>query len=219
MVVVISNVLDAPTLAALREAAGALDYEDGRNTAGRYARAVKANLQARKSPELEAIFDKVRQVLNGHEVVRSVARPRRYARMLLSRYRGGMTYGTHVDDPVMNGNRTDLSFTLSLSDPGAYTGGELVMEDPLEDRAIRLEAGDMVLYPTSALHRVEPVTEGERMAVVGWITSWVRDPARREILHDLDVAARLLHDEHGKSPAFDRVFKSKANLSRMWYDD
>ena len=219
MAIVISDVLDAPTLAALRGAADTLDYEDGRKTAGRYARDVKANLQATASPELEAIFEKVRKTLDAHEVVRSVARPRRYARLLLSRYRGGMTYGTHVDDPVMNGTRTDLSFTLSLSDPASYTGGELVMEDPLEHRAIRLGAGDMVLYPTSALHRVEPVTEGERVAVVGWITSWVRDPARREILHDLDVAARLLHDAGGKSPAFDRVFKTKANLSRMWYDD
>lgn len=219
MAIVISNVLGDEALAALRDAADALDYEDGRKTAGRYARDVKTNLQARKSPELDAIFAKVRKILDGHELVRSVARPRHYARMLLSRYRGGMTYGTHVDDPVMNGFRTDLSFTLSLTDPDSYSGGELVLEDALEDRAIKLQAGDMILYPTSALHRVEPVTEGERVAIVGWITSWVRDPARREILHDLDVAARLLHDETGKTPAFDRVFKSKANLSRMWYDD
>ncbi len=219
MAVVISNVLDAHALAALREAADALDYEDGRATAGRYARDVKANLQAKKSPALDAIFESVRSTLNANEIVRSIARPRRYARMLLSRYRGGMNYGTHVDDPVMNGNRTDVSFTLSLTDPDTYSGGELVMEDMLEDRAITLQAGDMVLYPTSALHRVEPVTEGERLAIVGWITSWVRDPARREILHDLDVAARALHEQHGKTPVFDRLFKAKANLSRMWYDD
>ncbi len=219
MTIVISDVLDERELAALQEAAKTLDYEDGRSTAGRYARDVKSNLQATKSPQLDAVFDRVRKTLNANEIVKSVARPRRYARMLLSRYRGGMTYGTHVDDPVMNGNRTDLSFTLSLSDADDYTGGELVMEDTLEDRAIKLKAGDMVLYPTSALHRVEPVTDGERVAVVGWITSWVRDPARREILHDLDVAARVLHDSEGKTPAFDRVFKAKANLSRMWYDD
>lgn len=219
MAIVISDVLDAQKLAALQEAAATLDYEDGRATAGRYARDVKANLQARKSPALDAIFETVRATLNANEIVTSVARPRRFARMLLSRYRSGMTYGTHVDDPVMNGNRTDLSFTLSLSDPGSYVGGELVMEDMLEDRAIRLQAGDMVLYPTSALHRVEPVTKGERVAIVGWITSWVRDPARREILHDLDVAARATHEQHGKTPIFDRIFKTKANLSRMWYDD
>ena len=219
MVFVIGNVLDADDLAALREAADRLDYQDGRTTAGRYAREVKTNLQAKPSPALDAIFDKVRKTLNANELVTSIARPRRYARMLLSRYRGGMAYGTHVDDPVMNGHRTDLSFTLSLSDPASYAGGALVMEDPVEDRAITLQAGDMVLYPTSALHRVTPVTEGERVAIVGWITSWVRDPGRREILHDLDVAARGIFEAQGKTPAFDRVFKAKANLSRMWYDD
>jgi PKHD-type hydroxylase len=219
MTIVITDVLNAQDLAALQGAAKSLDYEDGRATAGRYARDVKSNLQAKKSPQLDAIFEKVRKALNANEIVKSVARPRKYARMLLSRYRGGMTYGTHVDDPIMNGNRTDLSFTLSLTAADAYTGGELVMEDAMEDRAIKLSAGEMVLYPTSALHRVEPVTEGERVAVVGWITSWVRDPARREILHDLDVAARALHDAEGKTPAFDRVFKAKANLSRMWYAD
>jgi PKHD-type hydroxylase len=93
------------------------------------------------------------------------------------------------------------------------------MEDAVEERGVRLAAGDLVLYPTSALHRVEPVTRGERMAIVGWVTSWVRDPARREILFDLDAAAKAIFDEQGKSPAFDRVFKAKANLSRMWYDD
>ncbi|RZU98755.1 Fe2+-dependent dioxygenase [Spiribacter vilamensis] len=218
MAIVIGNLFDEKELAALREAAEKLDYEDGGKTAGRYARDVKSNLQARKSPGLEAIFEQVRARLNANEMVKSVARPKRYARMLLSRYRGGMTYGTHVDDPVMNGHRTDLSFTLSLTGADDYAGGELVMEDDIEDRAIKLEAGDIVLYPTSALHRVEPVTSGERVAVVGWITSWVREPGQREILHDLDVAARSIFDEHGKTPAFDRVFKAKANLSRHWYD-
>ncbi|HIC64742.1 MAG: Fe2+-dependent dioxygenase [Paracoccus sp. (in: a-proteobacteria)] len=219
MMIVIGNALDTHETAALREAAEKLEYEDGKRTAGRYARNVKSNLQAVASPGLETIFTKVRDTLNGNEVFRSAARPKKFARLLLSRYRGGMTYGTHVDDPVMMGSRTDLSFTLALSDPGEYDGGELVMEDAVEERGVRLAAGDLVLYPTSALHRVEPVTRGERMAIVGWVTSWVRDPARREILFDLDAAAKAIFDEQGKSPAFDRVFKAKANLSRMWYDD
>ncbi|GAB4387346.1 Fe2+-dependent dioxygenase [Albidovulum sp.] len=219
MIVVIADLFDAHELAALREAAGRLDYGDGKKTAGRYAREVKSNLQAAPSPQREAIFAKVREAMLAHEVVRSVARPRALARLLLSRYGSGNSYGSHVDDPVMNGWRTDLSFTLSLSDASAYEGGELVMEDGIEDRAFKLGLGDLVLYPTSALHRVAPVLRGERLAIVGWITSWVRDPARREILHDLDLAARLIFDEHGKTPALDRVFKAKANLSRMWYDD
>jgi len=219
MFLVIGDVLDSHQVAALKEAAAGLAYTDGKTTAGRYARDVKANLQAKPSKDLDAIFETVRKALFGNEIFKSAARPRKVARMLLSRYRSGMEYGAHVDDPIMKGARTDLSFTLPLSEPESYRGGGLVIDDPMEERVIRVGAGDMVLYPTSALHRVEPVTEGERMAVVGWVTSWVRDPARRELLHDLDVATRAVFDENGKTPAFDRLFKAKSNLYRMWADD
>ncbi|WP_397543364.1 Fe2+-dependent dioxygenase [Roseovarius salis] len=219
MFLVIGDVLNRHEVAALREAAAGLEYSDGKTTAGRYARDVKANLQAKPCRELDAIFETVRGKLMAHELFKSAARPRKFARMLLSRYRSGMEYGLHVDDPIMKGARTDLSFTLPLSDAGDYAGGGLVIDDPMEERVIRVGAGDMVLYPTSALHRVEPVTEGERMAIVGWVTSWVRDPARREILHDLDAVTRSMFDEHGKTPAFDRLFKAKSNLYRMWADD
>jgi PKHD-type hydroxylase len=137
---------------------------------------------------------------------------------MVSRYRPGMEYGFHVDDPIIEGSRTDLSFTLYLSDPDSYDGGGLVVDDAIEERVIRLDPGDAVLYPTSALHRVEPVTRGERVAVVGWVTSWVRDAARREVLFDLDEAARASFAAHGKTPAFDRLCKAKSNLYRMWAD-
>jgi PKHD-type hydroxylase len=212
----IGGVLDAHEIGALREAISALDFEDGRRTAGRYARDVKSNEQAADTAEREAIFAKLRKTLNANEVFKSVARPRRYTRMLISRYGPGMQYGTHVDDPIMNGGRTDLSFTLFLSEPDSYEGGGLMLEDALEERVFRLEPGDLILYPTSALHRVEPVTRGTRLAIVGWITSWVRQPDRREVLHDLDVAAREVFDAQGKTPAFDRLLKAKANLYRMW---
>jgi len=218
MFLVIGNVLDQHDLAAIREAAAELEYTDGKSTAGRYARDVKANLQARPSDELEAIFATVRGKLWASEVFKSAARPRKVARMLLSRYRTGMEYGLHVDDPIMKDARTDLSFTLPLAPLRDYEGGGLMIDDGTEERVIRVEAGDMVLYPTSALHRVEPVADGERMAIVGWVTSWVRDPARWEVLHDLDVATRAIFDEHGKTPAFDRLFKAKSNLYRMWVD-
>lgn len=219
MAMVIGNILDRHELAALRESIAALPFEDGKATAGRYARDVKANQQARPGDDLEAVLDIVRRKLMGSELFTSVARPRHFARLLVSRYGPGMEYGTHVDDPIMQGHRTDLSFTLPLSDPGDYGGGDLVLEDALEERMIRPGAGDVVIYPTSALHRVAPVTRGERVAVVGWITSWVRDPARREVLHDLDVAARAIFETQGKTPAFDRLLKAKSNLTRMWADD
>lgn len=216
MLVVIGNVLDPHEVEALRELAGEVPFEDGRNTAGRYAREVKSNLQAGPSSAREAIFAKVQAALESNEVFRAAARPRKFARLLLSRYEPGMEYGLHVDDPIMHGQRTDLSFTLFLSDPATYEGGGLVMDDPLEQRLIRLKAGDVVLYPSNTLHSVAPVVSGERLAVVGWITSWVRDPARREILYDLDVATQETFNALGKTPAFDRLLKAKSNLYRMW---
>ena len=219
MITVIADVLDRHDIAALREAAEELEYVDGKTTAGRYAAGVKSNLQAKPGKALDALCAKVQGALMANEVFIAAARPKRFARMLLSRYRTGMEYGLHVDDPIMQGARTDLSFTLPLSDPDSYAGGGLVIDDGIEERVIRLNAGDMVLYPTSALHRVEPVTTGERMAFVGWVTSRVRDPAKREVLYDLDVAAREIFDQSGKTTAFDRLFKAKSNLYRMWAED
>ncbi len=219
MILVIANVLDVHEMGALRAATDKLDFVDGKTTAGRYARDVKQNLQAKPSKVLDGMFEKVRAALMANEVFQAGARPRKFARMLLSRYRSGMEYGLHVDDAIMNGNRTDLSFTLPLSDPEDYDGGGLVIDDGIEERVIRLAAGDAVLYSTSALHRVEPVTRGERMAFVGWITSRVRDESRREVLYDLDVATREVFATSGKTPAFDRLFKAKSNLYRMWADD
>ncbi|WP_148253373.1 Fe2+-dependent dioxygenase [Aidingimonas lacisalsi] len=215
---IIGNVLDPYEVAALREAADTLTYDDGRKTAGRYARDVKHNTQAGAAPERDAILTKVKTALNHHDVFRSAARPRHFARLLLSRYGPGMEYGSHVDDPIMQGSRTDLSFTLFLSELDAYDGGGLVIEDAIEERVLRLAPGDLVLYPTSALHRVEPVTRGERLAVVGWVTSWVRDAAKRDILYDLDEATRAVFEAQGKTPAFDRLLKAKSNLYRMWAD-
>jgi len=217
MVSVLAAVLSADEVSAMRDAAGSVSFEDGRATAGRYARPVKANEQA-TGRGADAILEKVKAALMAHEVFRSVARPRKFTRLILSRYRPGMEYGAHVDDAIMSGARTDLSFTLPLSDPGSYAGGELVMEEPAEARAFRPLAGDAVLYPTSALHRVAPVTEGERLAVIGWVQSWVGDPGQRAVLHDLDVAAAELFAAQGKSATFDRLLKAKTNIYRMWAD-
>lgn len=218
MITVLGDVLSQHELAALRGAAATAGFGDGRATAGRYARAVKHNEQASSDRATDAILEKAQSALMAHEVFRSVARPRRFARLILSRYGPGMEYGAHVDDAVMAGARTDLSFTLFLSDPDDYDGGALVMEETVESRAFRPRAGDAVVYPTSATHRVEPVTRGTRLAVVGWVQSWVRDPARRETLHDLDIAATEMFDGTGKTEGFDRLLKAKTNLYRMWAD-
>lgn len=219
MFIVLGEVLDQHELAALREAAAALDFTDGRVTAGKYARSVKRNEQAASSPERDAITQKVTETLRNNRLFKAAARPRHFVRLLVSRYTPGMEYGFHVDDAIMNGRRTDLSFTLFLSPAESYSGGGLVIDDPLEARTIRLDAGELVLYPSNTLHRVEPVTEGERLAVVGWVSSWVRDPQRREVLFDLEMTASELFEREGKSQAVDRLNKARTNLLRMWADD
>ncbi|HEY7749143.1 MAG TPA: Fe2+-dependent dioxygenase [Aestuariivirgaceae bacterium] len=147
----------------------------------------------------------------------AAARPKRFVKLLVSRYRPDMNYG--IDDAVMDGHRTDLSFTLFLSDPASYEGGELVIEDTLENRSVKLAAGELILYPSGALHRVERVTQGERLVVVGWVRSYVRQAAHREVLFDLELALREVYDHDGKSALFDRLVKTRTNLLRLWADD
>jgi PKHD-type hydroxylase len=116
----------------------------------------------------------------------------------------------------MGGLRTDLSFTLFLSDPDSYDGGALVIEDRFEARAVKLPAGSLLLYPSTTLHRVEPVSRGERLAVVGWVQSLIRAPDRREILFDLDQVIASSFAADGKSEALDLMTKTRSNLLRMW---
>jgi PKHD-type hydroxylase len=139
--------------------------------------------------------------------------------MLVSRFRPGMSYGTHVDAAIMDGQRTDLSFTLFLSDPDSYDGGELVLEENEGDTAIKLPAGGLVLYQTTSLHRVAEVTRGERLAIVGWIRSYIRSPEHREILFDLDQSVAALREIEVDRRVLDRIFKVRNHLTRMWAED
>ena len=216
MMLVIDSVLSAAEVAAMREAAQTLTFDDGKLTAGRFAATVKANDQAAASPQRDAILAKVNAALAASALFRSAARPRALTPLILSRYRQGQTYGLHVDDAMMGGLRTDLSFTLFLADPESYDGGALIIEDPFEARAIKLNAGDLILYPSTTLHRVEPVTRGERLAVVGWVQSLIRSGEHREILFDLDQALETVHATQGKTPLFDTLAKTRSNLLRMW---
>jgi PKHD-type hydroxylase len=130
-----------------------------------------------------------------------------------------MSYGSHIDNAFMgedNRLRSDLSFTLFLSDPTTYEGGELVIETTGGEQAFKLTAGSMILYPSSTLHRVETITAGIRLAAVGWIQSLVRDAADREILFDLDTVRQELFARDGKTKEFDLLCKSYANLLRRW---
>jgi PKHD-type hydroxylase len=138
---------------------------------------------------------------------------------MFSRYEGGMHYGSHVDDALMQGMRTDVSFTLFLSEPESYDGGELVIESASGEDAVKLDAGSLLAYPSTTLHHVAAVTRGVRLAAVGWARSFIRDGAQRELLFDLDTARRRLFAREGKSAEYDLVSKSLANLMRMWVED
>ncbi|MGB5870985.1 MAG: Fe2+-dependent dioxygenase, partial [Albidovulum sp.] len=163
-----------------------------------------------------ALQAKVGAALAANALFQSAARPRAMTPLILSRYRAGQTYGLHVDDALMGGIRTDISFTLFLSDPETYDGGALIVEDMAEARAFKPGAGDLILYPSTTLHRVEPVTRGSRLAMVGWVQSWIRHADQREILFDLDRAVEEAHAVGGKSAQFDRLAKTRSNLLRMW---
>ena len=219
MILAIDDLLTPAEVVALRETAASLAFGDGRATAGRFAREVKANDQALPSPGLDAALDLVRDRLSRNEVFAAAVRPRVLTPLILSRYREGQTYGMHVDDALMKGVRTDVSFTLFLSDPDTYEGGALEVSDHFEAREIRLDAGSLVLYPSTTLHRVTPVTRGERLAVVGWAESWISDAGKREILFDLDRSVAEVHGVQGKSDLFDTLAKTRSNLIRMWAGD
>ena len=219
MQIVIANVLSADEITLVREALARATFEDGRETAGFAARMVKNNRQATNDRKIETVRKLVEERILGHEVFAMAVRPKALTSVMFSRYEPGMHYGSHVDDALMQGMRTDVSFTLFLSDPDSYDGGELVIESASGEDAVKLDAGGMVAYPSTALHHVAPVTRGERLAAVGWARSFVRDGAQREMLFDLDTARRQMFAREGKSAEYDLVSKSLANLMRMWVED
>jgi PKHD-type hydroxylase len=141
---------------------------------------------------------------------------------IVARYEPGMTYGDHVDDPIMGTSgprfRTDVSMTIFLNPPEAYEGGELTIRTPFGDRQVKLPAGDAVIYPSSSLHKVAEVRSGERLVALTWIQSYVRDAARRELLYELNLAREGLLKEAPGSETTGYVDRSYANLLRMWAD-
>ena len=219
MILRISKVLDEPTVRALQDVAADHVFQSGSRTAGRSARTVKNNQQLASGPAATAVSRTVEAALRRNDVFMAAAQPKTFCRTMLSRYEQGMAYGVHIDDPLIGGSRADVSFTLFLSPPGSYEGGELVLDAMDGETSIKLDEGDLVLYPTSFLHRVEEVRGGTRLVCVGWIRSLVRLEAHREILFDLDTAARTVFQREGKSALFDQLSKIKANVTRLWAED
>jgi PKHD-type hydroxylase len=219
MLLSIADILSAADVEEVRAGLATSTFVDGKATAGWSARLVKSNLQASRGPEVERVRALVDTRLREHAVFALAVRPKTILGPMFSRYEPGHAYGTHVDDALMGGVRTDVSFTLFLAEPDSYDGGELVIDTAAGEEAFKLPAGSAVAYPSSTLHRVLPVTRGARLAAVGWVRSFVRDPAQRELLFDLETARRRLFDSHGKSAESDLLAKCTANLVRMWCDD
>src|SRR5437868_2175327 len=188
MQVVIGNVLSADEVALVRGTVAQATLEDGRETADFAAQLVENNRQATNDRRIETVRKLVEERISGNDVFAMAVRPKALTSILFSAYESGMEYGSHVDDALMGGMRTDVSFTLFLSEPASYDGGELVIESVSGEDAVKLAAGSLVAYPSTALHHVAPVTRGVRLAAVGWARSFIRDGARRELLVDLDTA-------------------------------
>ena len=215
----VPGMLSVEAVGELRSQLEAAEWSDGKLTAGWYAKDVKQNQQLSSQQALtKQLEEQVRMAALAHPLFKAAARPRKIHTVRFNRYEKGMSYGRHTDDAMMNGGRSDLSFTLFLSEPESYEGGELVVEGIDSEQAYKLSAGAMIVYPSSSLHRVDEVRQGVRWAAVGWIESWVRSAERRELLFELDTARRSLYKKYGKTDEFDLITKSLSNLLRQWME-
>jgi PKHD-type hydroxylase len=214
----LQKVLCAEELSGMRDALADAKFEDGKLTAGAALHSAKKNKQlARSEQDTEALDQLVIAALARHPLFQSLVQPKRILAPQFARYTSGMHYGMHVDHPLMGAGqpiRTDVSITLFLSEPADYDGGELTIEAPGGARSFKLAAGDAIVYPTSAFHQVEPVTRGERLVVVTWAQSYVRDPELRQLLHDLNAVTQSLMESKPDAPETRLLAKCHANLLR-----
>jgi len=192
------------------------DWEDGKKTAGSHASIIKNNLQLNRNNE---VSKEIAQIINkkilSSKLMKSFSLPKRIHGIMFTKSTKNMHYGRHIDNPYMSSGRSDLSFTLSLTNKDFYKGGELIIETMNSEEKFKLNAGEIIIYPSSYLHSVNEVTNGERLVCVGWIESYVKSIEEREYLFDLDAGARGLLAKYGRSDEVDLIFKSYSNLLRI----
>ena len=223
MLVHVPNVLHPDQVRQCRSVLASAEWEDGRATAGAQSAQVKQNLQlppaSLPARELGSV---VLGALEKNPLFISSVLPQRVFPPLFNRYDATMGFGSHVDNAIRRipGSptplRTDVSATLFLSEPESYEGGELVVEDTYGQHAVKLPAGDLIVYPASSLHHVRPVTRGERLASFFWVQSLVRDSGQRAILFDLDMALVQLNRDTAQHPALVMLTSVYHNLLRAW---
>jgi PKHD-type hydroxylase len=222
MLLHIEGVLTSEQVALSRQRLVAESWVDGRVTAGEQSAKAKRNLQV---PEDAAAARELGEMILGalgrHQAFVSAALPLRVFPPLFNRYDEGMGFDTHVDNSIRFSGpmrfRTDIAATLFLTDPKDYDGGELIVEDAYGEHAVKLPAGDMILYPATSLHRVAPITRGSRWASFFWAQSMIRSDAQRTLLHDLDTAIQALALKVGQTdPEVVSLAGTYHNLIRMW---
>lgn len=223
MLLLVPDILKADELALVRALLDGARFVDGRLSAGTAARRVKKNEELETGAEdLERLNRVVMGGLARHPAYRAGALPLHVASPIYARYRPGMTYGDHLDDPIMGADgvkfRSDVAITLFLNSPDEYDGGELVIRTAAGDQVIKAAAGDAVFYPAGHIHQVNPVTRGERRVAITWVQSLVRDPARRELLYGLNAAREKLLQTAPEAAETGQVNAAYLNLIRMWSD-
>ena len=225
MLLHIPQVLTAEQVAQGRRALDAAPWVDGRITAGHQSAKAKDNMQLREDhPTAHSLGEMILAALDRNLLFTSAALPLKVFPPLFNRYQGGQSFGVHVDNAVrqVRGTphrvRTDLSATLFLAAPEEYNGGELIVEDTYGAHKVKLPAGHMVLYPSSSLHHVAPVTRGARIASFFWIQSMVRDDGERTLLFDLDSAIQKVNANAANEKAAVQLTGIYHNLLRRWAD-
>ena len=223
MLTCISAVLSAQQVEECRAQLAAAEWIDGRASAGYLSAKVKHNRQVPEGhPVARRLGDMLLSALERNPLFLSAALPLKVVPPLFNRYEGGETYGSHVDGAIRpvpgtpHRVRTDLSATLFLSAPESYDGGELVVEDSYGGHAVKLPAGDMVLYPGTSLHHVRPVTRGVRLAAFFWVQSMVRADSQRSLLFELDTAIQQLARTAPDHEAILRLMNVYHNILRHW---
>ena len=192
------------------------DWEDGKKTAGSHASKVKNNLQLNRESEIsKKLSHSIKKKILSSALIKSFTLPKIIHGIMFTKSSNKMQYGRHIDNPFMSSGRSDLSFTISLTDKNTYKGGELIIEGMNSEAKFKLNAGEIIVYPSTYLHSVNKVNDGERLVCVGWIESYVKSIEEREYLFDLDAGAKGLLAKNGRSDELDLIFKSYSNLLRL----
>lgn len=221
MLIEIPDVLTPEELSVVRDLLSRGKFDDGKLSAGQEAIRVKNNEELAANNEiLTPLNNLVMGKLVQHPVYLAAALPAKIAAPYYARYANKMTYGNHVDDPIMGPPgqryRSDISITVFLNEPSDYEGGELTIKTSFGEQQVKLKAGNAIMYPSSSTHRVNPVTKGERLVAVTWLQSMVREPARRELLYNLHLAREKLLASSPEDEETELVSNSYVNLVRMW---